>query len=132
MLNYWFYRKNSYQEFIKFKLMKSLNSLSLFLQRDCFCPCNKLISSFLPHLSFKWRTFSRRVTARWWRQWAKIQLWTNQNSRNNWYQIVTQTAFKDSIFAQQFMPPRQQRVEKDWKHLINIYRSYLNFIALTK
>ena len=55
------------------------------------CLCNELISSFMPHLSFNCSTFSRRVTARWWRHWAKIQLWTNQNSRNNWYQIVTKT-----------------------------------------
>ena len=26
-----------------------------------------MISSFLPQLSFNWRTFSRRVTAHWWR-----------------------------------------------------------------
>ena len=31
---------------------------------------------------FNWRTFSRRVTARWWRQWAKNQVLTNQNWRN--------------------------------------------------
>ena len=29
------------------------------------CLFNKLIFSFLPRLSFNWRTFSRRVTARW-------------------------------------------------------------------
>ena len=55
------------------------------------CLCNKLVSSFLPHLLFNWRTFSRRVASHYWHQWAKIQVWTNQNSRNNWYQIVTWT-----------------------------------------
>ena len=29
--------------------------------REVVYLCNKLISSFLPHLSFNWRTFSRRV-----------------------------------------------------------------------
>ena len=58
--------------------------------------CNKLISSFLSHLPFNWRTFSRRVTACWWRQSAKIQVWTNQNSRNNWYQIITRTVYVSS------------------------------------
>ena len=53
--------------------------------------CNKLISSFWPHLLFNWRTFSRRVASHYWHQWAKTQVWTNQNSRNNWYQIVTWT-----------------------------------------
>ena len=38
-----------------------------------------------------WRTFSRRVTARWWCQWAKNQVPTNQNSRNRWCQIVRGT-----------------------------------------
>ena len=38
-----------------------------------------------------WCTFSKRVTARWWRQWAKNQVSTNQNSRNRWCQIVRQT-----------------------------------------
>ena len=59
------------------------------------CLCNKLISSFLSHLLFNWCTFSRRVTARcrWWRQWEKIQVWVNQNSGNNWYQIVTWTLY---------------------------------------
>ena len=63
---------------------------------DCMlwgCLCNKLISSFLSLLSFNWGTISRRVAACWWRQWAKIQVWTNQNSRNNWNQIVTRTAW---------------------------------------
>ena len=38
-----------------------------------------------------WRTFSRRVTAPWWRQWAKSQVLTNQNSKNRWCQIVRWT-----------------------------------------
>ena len=29
--------------------------------------------------------------AGWWRQWAKLQVWTNEKSGNNWYQIVTRT-----------------------------------------
>ena len=49
--------------------------------------------SFLPRLIFNWRSFSRRVTVRWWRQWAKIQVLTNQNSRNRWYQIVRGTVW---------------------------------------
>ena len=35
---------------------------------------DNLKSSFLPRLIFIWRTFSRRVTARWWRQWDKNQV----------------------------------------------------------
>ena len=37
------------------------------------CLCHNYRSSFLPLLIFDWRTFSRRVTARWWRQSAKIK-----------------------------------------------------------
>ena len=48
-------------------------------------------SSFFPVLIFHWRTFLRRVTARWWRQSAKYQVWTNQNSRNRWCLIVGRT-----------------------------------------
>ena len=47
--------------------------------------------SFLPLLILDWRTFSRRVTARWLRQSAKIQVSTNQNSRNRWRLIVIRT-----------------------------------------
>ena len=55
------------------------------------CLCDNCIPSFLPLLIFDWRTFSRRVTARWWRQSAKISeksVSTNQNSRNRWCLIV--------------------------------------------
>ena len=37
------------------------------------CLCNKLISSFLSHLSLNWCTFFKQVTAHWWHQWAKIK-----------------------------------------------------------
>ena len=33
----------------------------------------------------------RGVTARWWRQWAKNQKLTNQNSRSRWCNIVRGT-----------------------------------------
>ena len=51
----------------------------------------RLCDSFLPLPILDWRTFSRRITARWWRQWAKSQVWTNQNSRNRWCLIVRRT-----------------------------------------
>ena len=44
-------------------------------------------------LAFDWRTFSRQVTARWWRQSAKNQVSTNQNSRNRWCLIVRRTIY---------------------------------------
>ena len=55
------------------------------------CLCDNWKLSFLPRLIFNWRTFSRRVTARWWPQWIKNQVSTNQNSRNRWCQIVRRT-----------------------------------------
>ena len=53
--------------------------------------CDNWKSSFLPRLIFNWRTFSRWITARWSRGWAKNQLLANQNSRNSWCQIVRGT-----------------------------------------
>ena len=60
-----------------------------YIQGGCFSDSWK--RSFLLRLIFNWRTFSRRVTACWWRQWAKIQMSTNHNSRNRWCQIVSST-----------------------------------------
>ena len=55
------------------------------------CLCDNWKPSFLPLLIFDWRTFSRRVTARWWCQSAKNQVSTNQKSRNRWCLIVRRT-----------------------------------------
>ena len=52
------------------------------------CLCDNCTPSFLSLLIFDWRTFSKRVTARWWRQSAKNQVSTNQNWRNRWCVIV--------------------------------------------
>ena len=48
----------------------------------CFCDYWKL--SLLSRLILNWCTFSRWVTARWWRQWVKNQVPINLNSRNRW------------------------------------------------
>ena len=40
-------------------------------RRGCLCDNSKL--SFFPRLIFNWRTFSTRVTARWWRHKQKIK-----------------------------------------------------------
>ena len=47
--------------------------------------------AFLPLLILDWRTFSGRVTTRWWSQWAKNQVSANQNSRNRWCLIARRT-----------------------------------------
>ena len=54
------------------------------------CLVNKFISKFLPRL---FNLEFREVTAHWSRGWVKNQVWTNQNSRNNWYRIVRRTHF---------------------------------------
>ena len=70
------------------KLLSSwLSSVSVI--RGCLC--DNLKHSFLPLLTFDWRTFSRGVTARCWRQSAKNQVRTNQNSRNRQCLIVRRT-----------------------------------------
>ena len=56
--------------------------------------CDSWNPSFLLLLILNWHTFWRQVTARWWRQWAKNQVLTNQNWRNRWCQIVRQTICK--------------------------------------
>ena len=62
-------------------------------ETECFSD-NWKYSFLLLHI-FDRRTFSRRVTARWWRQSAKNQVSTNQNSRNRWCLIVRGTVWKD-------------------------------------
>ena len=57
------------------------------------CLCGNWKSIFLPLLIFDWRTFLRRVTAWWWRQSAKNEVSTNQNSRNRWCLIVRRTIY---------------------------------------
>ena len=61
------------------------------------CLCGKWEASFLPLLVFNWRTFSRWITARWWRQWAKNQVLTNRNSRNRWCHIVRRTMWPHAM-----------------------------------
>ena len=51
------------------------NIVHIAFQGECLCDNWK--SSFLPFLYFDWRTFSRRVTARWWRHSANNQVSTN-------------------------------------------------------
>ena len=55
------------------------------------CLCDNWKTSYFPRIIFNGRTFSRRITARWSRGWAKNQMSTNQNSRNSWCQIVRRT-----------------------------------------
>ena len=55
------------------------------------CLWDILKRSSLPRLIFNWHTFSRWVTSRWWRQWAKNQVPTNEDSRNRWCHIVRHT-----------------------------------------
>ena len=55
------------------------------------CLCNNWKQNFLPLLILDWHTFSRRVTAWWWCEWARNQVPTNQNSRNRWFLIVRRT-----------------------------------------
>ena len=50
--------------------------------------CDSWKPKFLLCFIFDWRTFSRRVTGRWRRQWVKNQGLTNQNLRNRWCLIV--------------------------------------------
>ena len=52
------------------------------------CLCDNWKPSFLPLLILDWRSFLRRVTAPWWRQWEKNQVSTNQNSRNRWWYLI--------------------------------------------
>ena len=97
------------------------------------CLCIKLISSFIPYLSFNWSTFLRRVTARWWRHWAKIQVWTSQNSRNNWYQIVTRTVCFVTFFQVSARPTTSsvatQVPNSFFIHLF--YKTFLLFYVLS-
>ena len=57
------------------------------------CFCENWKPRLLPRFTYNWSTFSRWVKARWCCQWAKMQVPTNQNSRNRWYQIVRGTVW---------------------------------------
>ena len=74
--------------------MHSINRLSRTnFSKKCMggCLCDNWKSSFLIRLISNSQTFSRRVTARWSRGWAKNQVSTNQNSRKSWSLIARRT-----------------------------------------
>ena len=82
------------------------------------CLCDNLKPSFLPRLNFNWCTFSRRITARWWRQWAKNQMLTNQNSRKSWCQIVRRTICSEEIaliVSFEKPPDSETNIQSLWK-----------------
>ena len=75
-------RKSMWEIFSKLRIMTSeqhhwrhLHIFAAHIKRN-WKPC------FLSLLIFNWCTFSGRVTARWWHQWAKKQVLINQISRN--------------------------------------------------
>ena len=62
----------------RYRLVSSLFLSFWHVFRGCLF--NKLISRFLPQLSFNWLTFLRRVTAHWWRleqkfKYGRIRTW---------------------------------------------------------
>ena len=86
-----FYRNTFVNSCLLFNLtfLRENNKILSYGYRGC--PCNNRKPSFLPCLAFNWRIFSRGVTARWPRGWAKNQVSINQNSRNSWCLIVRRT-----------------------------------------
>ena len=74
-------KKNSAARVNIFFVTRIFGNKNIFFLALRECLCDSCTSSFLPLLIFDWRTFSRRVTTRWWRQSAKNQVSTNQNSR---------------------------------------------------
>ena len=73
----------------------SVQSPAFLVQRPAWgCLCDNWKPNFFLRLLFNWRTFSRRVTARWSRGRAKSKVSTNQNSRNTWCQIVRRTTWR--------------------------------------
>ena len=73
------------------QVKKSVASVVFTLSRDVL-----VLKKFLTRLMFNCRIFWRRVTTRWWRQWAKNQVSTNENSRKRWCQIVIEIYVKQS------------------------------------
>ena len=98
---YWIYFQNihtfSYQKKLHHTLLLFVSKIVCIfklLSRKVMRECDNWKPNFLPRLMFNWRTFSRRVKARWWHQRAKNQGLTNQNSRNRWCQILRQTIWR--------------------------------------
>ena len=82
--------------------------------------CDNWNVNFLPRFIFNWRTFSRRVSVCWWRQWAKNQVSTNQKTRNRWYQIVRQTKCVSTLF----ITNNHALIHLKWnENLVNIRKS---------
>ena len=98
LLYYYVINWSPIHDVINFEINLSL-LVNPFSYRECLCDNWK--PSFLPLLIFDWRTFSRWVTALWWRQWVKNQVSTNQNSRNRWLFIVRRTICTWSRKAEQ-------------------------------
>ena len=91
-------QSRSFKNLSKWCSKQSRSSFSQVLGKFSFnsklyggCVCDNWEPGFLPRLIFNWRTFLRRVTVRWPREWAKDQVSSNQNSRNRWCQITRGT-----------------------------------------
>ena len=68
------------------------------------------------HLSIDWRTFSKRVTARWSYEQAKHQLWANQSLRNYDVKLL------DELYAKHSESIVKTKID------ISIFLSYIIFI----
>ena len=95
----------------------------------------QLKPSFLPRLILNWRTYSRRVAARWSHGWAKNQVSTNQNSRNRWCQIASRIMrYYYKVAAPQCPSKTEQSasVEPDpWCHYCSfVFHHYLIALEL--
>ena len=105
-LGYLSFIRSTHTLWIKLCSKNEITKTGIYIfQRGCLCDNWK--ASFLPRLIFNWRTFSRRVTARWSCGWGKNQVKTNQNSRNCWSLIARQTickrAFRKFVFIDEFL-----------------------------
>ena len=90
----------------------------LFILQQKGCLCDNWKPGLLPLLIFNWRAFSRRVTTRWWRQWAKNRVFTNQNLRDRCCQVVRRTICKVVHFREysvKYFVNAQRRISSCFK-----------------
>ena len=90
--------------------------------------CDSWKPSFLLRLIFKWRIFSRRVTARWSSGRAKDQVSTNQNLRNSSPLIARRTI--RGIYISSIHQPKITHYIKRKKVIINTVNTKRNSLVL--
>ena len=121
----------NYRSKALFEFLTSQTDLMIFLFFKVIIRwCDSWKPSFLLRLIFKWRIFSRRVTARWSSGRAQNQVSTNQNLRNSWPLIARRTIRGSYIYISSIHQPKTTHYIKRKKVIINTVNTKRNSLVL--